>query len=85
MFLGFPSGLLNQADLPGTITAVMIHFHEQVSSSETREKMREVCNARFIYGVLEHRQSPEICVIDRINKNLVTTYLTVTAFFEANV
>ena len=85
MFLGFPSGLLNQADLPGTITAVMIHFHEQVSSSETREKMREVCNARFIYGVLEHLQIPEICVIDRINKNLVTTYLTVTAFFEANV
>lgn len=85
MFLGFPSGLLNQADLPGTITAVMIHFHEPVRSPETREKMREVCNARFIYGVLEHLQISENCVIDRINKNLVTTYLTVTAFFEANV
>jgi hypothetical protein len=85
MFLGFPSGLLNQADLPETIIAVMIHFHEQVRSPETREKMREVCNARFIYGVLEHLQIPESCVIDRINKNLVTTYLTVTAFFEENV
>ncbi len=85
MFLGFPSGLLNQADLPETIIAVMIHFHEQVRSPEIREKMREVCNARFIYGVLEHLQIPESCVIDRINKNLLTTYLTVTAFFEANV
>jgi hypothetical protein len=85
MFLGFPSGLLNPADLPETIAAVMIHFHEQVRSPETREKMREVCNARFIYGVLEHLQIPESCVIDRINKNLVTNYLTVTAFFEANI
>ena len=85
MFLGFPSGLLNPADLPETIVKVMIHFHEQVSSSETQEKMKEVCNARFIYGVLEHLQISEICVIDRINKTLVTTYLTVTAFFEANV
>ena len=84
MFLGFPSGLLNPADLPETIAAVMIHFHEQVRSPETREKMREVCNARFIYGVLEHLQIPESCVIDRINKNLVTNYLTITAFFEAN-
>lgn len=85
MFLGFPSGLLNPADLPETIAAVMIHFHEQVRSPETREKMREVCNARFIYGVLEHLQIPESCVIDRINKNLVPNYLTVTAFFEANI
>jgi hypothetical protein len=75
MFLGFPSGLLNPADLPGTITAVMIHFHEQVSSPETQEKMKEVCNAQFICGVLEYLQIPESCVIGK-------TYSTVTAFFE---
>ena len=85
MFLGFPSGLLNPADLPETIAAVIIHFHEQVRSPETRDKMKEVCNPQFIYGVLEHLQIPESCVIDRINKNLVTTYLTITAFFEANI
>jgi len=83
MFLGFPSGLLNQADLPGTITAVMIHFHEQVSSPETREKMREVCNAQFICSVLEHLQIPESCVIDQFNTILGKTYATVTSFFEA--
>ena len=85
MFLGFPSGLLNQADLPETIAAVMMHFHEQVGSPETQAKMMEVCNARFICGVLEHLQIPEDCVIDRINTMLGKTYPTVTAFFEANV
>jgi hypothetical protein len=82
MFLGFPSHLLNLADLPGTIAAVMIHFREQVSSFETHEKMKEVCNPKFICDLLKDLKIPESCVIDQINRSPVQSYPTITAFFE---
>lgn len=82
MFLGFPSHLLNLADLPGTIAAVMIHFREQVSSFEIHEKMKEVCNPKFICDLLKDLKIRESCVIDQINRSPVQSYLTIIAFFE---